>query len=296
MKKVLVTGGRGFIGKRLLEVLSCDESIQVLTVGRNQSEDVSIDLSDSKLLEVLKDFKPNIVCHFASGSNIKRAEENKEKEYQSVVLNTKKILDALKELKAEKFIYLSSQAVYGDPSSLPADEDCKLNPDSYYGKCKKEAEELIKESGINYSILRISSIYGPGQDFSKSGVVAKFINKLSNNEQPVIFNSFESFIDLIYIEDVVSAILKLIRSENCKKSTYNLASGKKHTLKDILYELYNYYPNAPKPRLEINDVYKNNKFNGLYLNTNKINNELNWSCKYNLKEGIKELFSKDVKV
>ncbi|OGI10637.1 MAG: hypothetical protein A3I68_07040 [Candidatus Melainabacteria bacterium RIFCSPLOWO2_02_FULL_35_15] len=286
-KKILITGGAGFIGSHLKRYLDdCD----IVTVGRNKNEDYKIDLSDSKLEDIIKDFSPDIVCHFASGSNILRAEENKEKEYKDTVLSTKTLIQALNKFKNITIIYLSSQAVYGLPENLPVVETQTAKPISVYGKNKLEAEKIITQSGLNYLIFRISSIYGLGQNYEKSGVIAKFINRMKNNESPVVFNSLNSFSDFIYIDDVINAIVLSIQ-KNIQNEIFNLGSGKALTLKEILDILYKYFSSAPKPVLETNLLYPHKEYKGLYLNTDKIKSRLNWSCKYNIEDGLREMLS-----
>ncbi len=286
-KKILITGGSGFIGSHLKKYL---DDFEIITIGRSKSEDYKIDLSDSKLESIIKDFSPDIVCHLASGSNILRAEENKEKEYKDTVLSTKALARVLNRFKKITIIYLSSQAVYGLPESLPVIETQVTKPISVYGKNKSEAEKIIIQSGLNYLIFRISSVYGLGQDYKKSGVIAKFINWMKNNEPPVVFNSLNSFSDFVYIDDVINAIVLSIQ-KNTQNEIFNLGSGKAITLKEILDILYKYFPCAPKPKLETNLLYPHKEYKGLYLNTDKIKSRLSWSCKYNIEDGLREMLS-----
>ena len=286
-RRVLITGGSGFIGSHLKRYL---DDFEIITIGRSKNEDSEIDLSDSKLEDIVKDFSPDIVCHFASGSNILRAEENKEKEYKDTVLSTKALIQALNKFKNITVIYLSSQAVYGLPENLPVFETQPAKPISNYGKNKLEAEKIIIQSGLNYLIFRISSIYGLGQNYKKSGVVAKFINWMKSNESPVIFNGIDSFSDFIYIDDVINAIVLSIQ-KNIKNEIFNLGSGKAITLKEVLDILYKYFPGAPKPRLETNLLYPNKEHKGLYLDIDKIKSKLSWDCKYNIEDGLREMLS-----
>ena len=289
-RKILITGGTGFIGSHLKR---CLDDFEVITIGRDKNEDYKIDLSEPGLDGIVKDFSPDIVCHFASGSNILRAEEDKEKEYKDTVLSTKALIQALKKIKNVTVIYLSSQAVYGLPENLPVSEMHNIKPISVYGKNKLEAEEIIIQSDLNYLIFRISSIYGPIQDYKKSGVVAKFINWMGNNKPPIVFNSFNLFSDFIYINDVVNAIAISIQ-KGIKNETFNLGSGKATTLKEVLDILYKYFPGAPKPKLETNLLYPHKEYKGLYLNIDKIKSTLSWNCKYNIEDGLNEMLGKQI--
>ena len=290
-RKILITGGSGFIGSQLKKSLQ-NYDFEITTIGRSKNEDYQIDLSDSKLKDLIKDFSPDIVCHLASGSNILRAEEDKEKEYKDTVLSVRNLINSLCELRNAFVIYLSSQAVYGIPEKLPVTEAHPTKPVSVYGENKLEVENEIIQSGLSYLIFRISSIYGPGQDYKKSGVIAKFINKMKSNEPPVVFNGLEMFSDFIYVRDVIDVItlaIQKIEDKNIKNQIFNLGLGKAVSLKEVLDILYRFFPVAPKPKLETNFHYPYGEYKGLYLDTNKIKSKLNWNCKYSIEEGLKDM-------
>jgi UDP-glucose 4-epimerase len=285
-KKVLITGSTGFIGSHVKSALELS-GYEVLGLGRGNKEDFNLDLSSKDLKNIIKEISPSLIFHFASGSNISRANEEKEKEYIDTVTSTENLLNSLKDLSSKpKIIYLSSQAVYGIPKSLPVTEDHETSPKSIYGENKLKAEKLIIESGFNYLIFRVSSIYGPNQDYKKSGVITKFIHRMKNNEAPIVFNNLETFSDFLYVKDLASALVKATSPQYDISGSYNLASGKPTTMKDLLDALYEYFPNAPKAVLESNDVYLSN---GIYLSADKLKLDTNWSCKYNLKGGLSDM-------
>ncbi len=292
MTKILITGGSGFIGLSLKESLK-NLSCEVITIGRSENENIRIDLSSNKLKNILADFKPDVICHFASGSNIARANENKEKEYSDTVFATENLMKSIKEinLKPEKFIYLSSQSVYGVVEDLPISELHSTKPVTVYGENKLKVENILRDSELNYIIFRISSVYGPQQNHLKSGVIAKFVNNLKNNKSPIVFNSIDIFSDFIYIDDVVSAITKAIFEKNIKNEIFNLGLGKPTTLKELLDILYTDFPLAPGPEFQNNSLYPNKEQKGLYLDINKIQKSLNWTNKYTLEKGLKQMLT-----
>ena len=286
-KKVLITGGAGFIGSDVKNTLSKSDC-EILTVGRNKKEDYEIDLQNLRLEKIISDFSPDIVCHFASGSNIQRAGEDKEKDFTDTVVSTQNLINCLFK-KPVKIIYLSSQSVYGFPEYLPVSEVHPAKPVTIYGENKLKAERLIIQSKLNHVIFRVSSVFGGGQDYSKSGVIAKFISRMKNNQSPLVFNSFDLFCDLIYINDLTSAIVKAIDKESIKNEIFNLGSGKSMTLKEILDILYKYFPNAPRPELIKNSFYMDKKEKCLYLDITKAQTKLQWSLKYSVEDGLKEI-------
>ena len=286
-KKVLITGGAGFIGSIIKDKLK-QTGHEVLSIGRNSKEDYKIDLLDPALKETISKFSPQVVCHFASGTNIARAEQNKDQEFKDTVVATQGLIEAVGELesKVEKFIYLSSQAVYGIPKELPIAETHDLDPYTFYGKNKLITERIIAESKINHVIFRVSSVYGFGQDYSKSGVIAKFIKCLQSNRAPIVYNSLDSFSDFIHVEDVVSAIIAVLERSDISNEAFNLGSNKATTLKEVLDVLYKYFKDSPSPIIQANNLYLNNNHKGIYLSTKKIQEKLNWMCKYDIQTGL----------
>ena len=296
-KKVLITGSTGFIGSALRKKLS-GLDYEVMGIGREKKEDLKIDLSDPSLTDFVKKISPEIIFHLASGSNIARAEENKDKEYRDTVISTQTLINLLKlnDLSKTFFIYLSSQAVYGPQKIVPVNENQTPNPITTYGKNKLKAEEIITSSNFNYLIFRISSAFGPLQDYRKSGVIAKFINKMKNNESPIVFNSFDVITDLIYIDDIISALLialEKINSGVLLKEIFNLGSGEPKSVKDILNILYQFFPDTPKPKLELTNLYPGHEKKGIYLDTSKIKKVLNWSPKYSLETALTKMLNEE---
>ncbi|MBI1859284.1 MAG: NAD(P)-dependent oxidoreductase [Candidatus Melainabacteria bacterium] len=288
-KSILITGGSGFIGKAVKEAL-IDLSYDVCTIGRSKKEDICLDLNSEKLSDVIKQFLPNIVCHFASGSSVTRAEEKKEEEEKDTVLATKHLLDVLLSVNPNtKLLYLSSQAVYGLPTYLPVDEKHPLKPINFYGRNKLKAEELIIKSSLDYLIMRVSSVFGEKQDYKKSGVIVKFVNKLKSNKSPVVFNNIDLICDFIYVYDLVSAIVKIIELEYFPKEIVNLGSGQQTTLQDVLNILYKYFPHAPEPVIEKSELYTNENNKGIYLDISKIKNSIDWNIQYNVEKGLKHM-------
>lgn len=294
MNKILITGGAGFIGLNLKRALS-QFGFEIFTVGRSENEDFIFNLTDSKLKSKIKGILPDIVIHLASGTNIARADQDKDKEFKDTVEGTKGVIEILLDLKPKprKFIYLSSQAVYGSPKSLPVSESIQPSPKTIYGECKLKAEHLIIQSNLDYLIFRVSSVYGPLQDYRKSGVISKFIEKMKNNQSPVVFNSKDVFLDLIYIDDLVSAMVKSAQdSHERKNGIYNLGSGKPTTIGQILNVLYKYFPCAPEPQIMKSKIYPDKGQKGLYLDIKKIQSHFRWSPKYTIEEGLRLMLEK----
>lgn len=292
--RLLITGGSGFIGLNLKKLLEHSD-FDICSVGRASNEDYRIELNsalqnEDSFLNFLNNFEPNIICHLASGTNITRANENKEKEFNDTVASTKSLTRILNKLnsKPHKIIYLSSQAVYGIPQFLPVTEEHATKPVTVYGDCKLQAEKILFESGINIIILRVSSVYGPKQNPNKSGVIAKFIDKLKNNISPVVFNSFDLYSDFIYVDDLISSIISAVKFESKQKNhIYNIGSGKPTTLREILDILYKSFKDAPKPELRVNQLYPDKQIRGLYLDTGKAKEFLNWQPKYTIEKGLR---------
>ncbi len=169
------------------------------------------------MFEIFEQYNPEIVIHCAAQTNVIESMKNPLKTKINNIDGTKNILESVKNLKNCYFVFISSGgAIYGEPNYLPVDENHEKNPISNYGISKLKGElltkEILSQGKINYSIIRPSNIYGPGQ--KTENVIPKFIKLMRNKEEVRIFGDGSSSRDYIYIDDLVEIILKL-----CEKKT-----------------------------------------------------------------------------
>jgi len=225
MKKILVTGGAGFIGSHLVDRL-IEEGYTVMVLdnlSRGSLENVNakadferIDISNNQFTNLIKKIKPDIVFHLAAQSSIARSIKNPKRDIEVNLLATQDLLDVAKEAKVKKLIFASSAAVYAESKKLPLDEENIKEPISLYGVSKLLSEYLLqnyhKIHGLPYISLRFANVYGPRQDSSgEGGVVAIFIDKILKNGQATIFGDGTQTRDFVYVSDVVDACLSSLK-------------------------------------------------------------------------------------
>lgn len=181
-KKILVTGGAGYIGSHVVEILIKNKFevviIDNLSTGskkliHKKAYFIKSDITNKKkILSIIKKNNISSIVHLAASLNISEAEKNKKKYYKNNIVGTKNLLDACKYYNIENFIFSSSCAVYGNVNGS-VKESKKPNPKSYYGYSKYLGEKLIlnysKKNKFNYAILRYFNVAGA----SKSGKIGE---------------------------------------------------------------------------------------------------------------------------
>lgn len=226
--RILVTGGAGFIGSNLVDIL-LEEGHTVtvvdnLSTGRfenlykvrdaareNRFSFLHMDIRDNSLLAAFKGKGQEVVIHLAAQPDVRVSVKDPVFDADVNVLGTINLLQLAAQNGVQRFINTSSGGcVYGEPDSLPVPEDAPRRPDSPYGVSKLVAEEYIRYyervHGISCCTLALANVYGPRQNpFGEAGVVAIFIGKMLDGEEPVIFGTGEQTRDFVYVEDVVDA-------------------------------------------------------------------------------------------
>ncbi len=176
MARILVTGGAGYIGSHVVKLLG--KSGHEILVYDNLSTGnpwavlygklVVGDLSQKDLLkEVICEFKPDAVMHFAALIVVPESVKNPIKYYINNVVNTMNLIEIMKENKVDKFIFSSSAAVYGIPKNIPVSEEETLNPINPYGETKATIERFlrdIKNSGDNLKFVSLRYFNVAGAD------------------------------------------------------------------------------------------------------------------------------------
>ncbi|MCS7200090.1 MAG: UDP-glucose 4-epimerase GalE [Thermodesulfobacterium sp.] len=177
MLKVLVTGGAGYIGSHVVKLLG-ERGYQVGIIDNLSSGSLKqvlygklwvLDLKErEKVLSVLKEFKPEVLLHFAGSIVVEESVKDPLKYYENNVGNTIELLCAMKEAKINNFIFSSSAAVYGIPEIIPVPETAELRPINPYGQTKamieKILEDLAQAGEINYISLRYFNVAGADRE------------------------------------------------------------------------------------------------------------------------------------
>lgn len=254
--KIFLTGATGFIGSTLLRH-SLRAGHEVMVYSRRklswppgqgikavQGSFENIPL----LMQSLRDFKPDWIYHCAGSGSVPFSMEHPLEDFQSSVSLVQSLLEAHRTSSSKARIALmSSAALYGNPSTLPINEDAQLAPLSPYGFHRKIAEEIFhsyaQSFGLEGFICRIFSAYGQGL---QKQVVYEIFKKFMDptNLAPEFWGTGAETRDFIHADDLARAVLHLSLDE--ARGIYNLASGTQTSIRSLV-ELISTSMGAPKP-------------------------------------------------
>lgn len=251
MTTVLITGAAGFIGSHLTkyllqtgyDVTGIDISTPADARGQNF---YTLDLQTSQAGEIIGKLRPDFCIHCAGPASVANSLAFPENDFRLAVLPTFNILNAVKEqYQACRFIYLSSAAVYGNPSRLPVSEDAPLQPISPYGFHKLHAENLCREFFQLYqlpiSIVRIFSAYGPGL---QKQLLWDLCRKAQQGGVVELHGTGLETRDFVHIYDVAQAVRLIMEGQQDGFQTYNVANGKQTKISDLASELLAHFPDV----------------------------------------------------
>lgn len=298
MKKVLITGGAGFIGSNLCNYLLKKKfNITVfdnLSSGRisnipKKIKFFKIDIRNKNLLK--KHFKKfNFVVHLAAMPILQQAINNPEECIDINLIGTQNIIEfCLK--KNSKLIFASTCAVYPLNLKKKAEENDSDKLSNPYSISKFACENLInfyvQQKKLKSVVLRFFNVYGDKQnpDSQYSGVIAKFIKNSKKNLNLELYNNGEQKRDFINVDDVCKAIYKSFNYKNF--DIFNVGTGHEVKIKDLAKIIIKY---SKKGKIKKG---KKTNFDAMYscANINKIKRKMNFSPKITLEKGIKNLIN-----
>lgn len=265
-KKILVTGGAGYIGshvaKNLLKegfsVLVVDnlstgfiEAIEILKKKFKNLEFIKIDLANKEQLEeVFANQEIDAVMHFAARVSVDESVKNPALYHQENFLNSINLIEAMSKSGIEKFIFSSSCVVYGIPQYTPIDEDHPTKPESPYGQTKLDFEKYLRKvSNLKYIIFRYFNVGGSDlqgllgkSNIEKEDLIANIIKVALGQKQifSIYGNDYETpdgtaIRDFLHVEDIANAhILALKNIEKFANEIFNLGSGTGFSVKEIV--------------------------------------------------------------
>ncbi len=297
--KVLVTGGAGFIGSHVVDRL-VEEGHQVVVVDnlatgkrKNVNRAASLyktDISSGWRLErVFRNERPNIVLHLAAQISVQRSVDDPMFDAQVNVLGTMNLLHQAVRYGCRKVVFSSSGgAIYGEQQTFPADESHGTNPLSPYGISKLCGEHYLsyfqRVSGIPVVSLRYANVYGPRQDpDGEAGVVAIFIQKMLNNEQPLINGNGRQTRDFVFVEDIAEANLAAMRQD--AHGVYNVGTGTETSVNELFRMLAGLTGSNVK---EVHGPAKAGEQIRSVVDPSRIKQELGWDIRVGLAEGLKQ--------
>jgi len=303
--KVLVTGGAGFIGSHLVERL-LDEGHEVNVLDNLRSGDmenlnncvdnpafhfIEGDLrNEDEVREAVEGM--DAVFHEAAITSVPFSVENPELTEEVNFHGTVNLLEKCEECEVEKFVFASTCAVYGDPDTLPIDEETSPAPTSPYAESKLSAEkEILERESLSPVVFRYFNVYGPRQgDGAYAGVISKFLNRLVEGKPPIIFGDGKQTRDFIFVEDVVRANIRALEVEAAEGEILNLGNGKSvsiNELCDILLEVTDNDDVGPDFRPPREGDIEHSR-----ADVSKVEERLDFRPEFSLKEGLSKLSEK----
>ncbi|MEL0016664.1 MAG: NAD(P)-dependent oxidoreductase [Rhodospirillales bacterium] len=306
----MITGGLGFIGTKIIEKLSNDghtvtcvdneDTYGILSrvelnkliawrtrnwLNRNVTV-INGDILDPMVCLKVFSYRPDVVIHLATYPRAKIVDQDPINGIPKVIGTTTNLLWHASQFRIKKFVYISSSMVYGDFADGTREES-STKPQNIYGEAKLTGERLTKlfakRDGLNYTIVRPSGVYGPGD--LPDRVVSKFFYKAMNNETIELHNG-ENKVDFTYRQDAAYGIIKAAMSDVANTS-FNITAGNATSLRTLAETIVEITGSDS----EIKDVgmHKLYPLRGT-LNISRARDLLEYEPKFSLRQGLESYY------
>lgn len=308
MKRILLTGGAGFIGchaARILlesghEVAIYDSFVHyVYPLNRVHIDNI---LNRMKQIETkvkvyrgsthdhdclrraLLDFRPQRIVHLAAMPLANLAVEHPEEAVQAILMGTLNLLQGARELQQfERLVYVSSSMVYGDFARVPIAEEDPKDPREVYGSMKYSGELLVRAFGrlfgIDYTIVRPSAVYGPTDNNRR--VLGIFLeNALSR--KPLVVRGADNALDFTFVEDAAQGLVAAALHDNASQKAYNITRGQGRTIREAAEIVARLVPGT---EIELTERDKRMPVRGT-LDVNLARREIGFAPRVDLEEGL----------
>lgn len=247
MRKILVTGGAGFIGSHVVPALLAKGDCEVvvldnLSTGRRNHVPEGarfqlMDMRSRELWDFLAREKFQTVVHLAAQTLVPYSMEHPEADEDLNVTGIVHVLEGCRKTGVEQFIFSSSAAIYGDNQNLPLKETEVPAPTSFYGLSKVVGENYIhmysRCFGLKHIIFRFANVYGERQgETGEGGVISVFARKIAKGEPVTIFGDGNQTRDFVYAGDLARAIVTGIGYDGC--TTLNVSTNKEVSLNQLI--------------------------------------------------------------
>lgn len=303
-KKILITGGAGFIGSHLTDyLLSLGYKVTVIdNLANGHLENleeaqknpnftfVKGDILDKQLcIDVAKNC--SYIFHLAC-LGVRHSIHSPFENHRVNAEGTLNVLEAARQNNIEHFFYISTSEIYGRTTSFPITEEAATAPLTVYGASKLVGEHYTNAYNecyqLNTTVLRIFNNYGPRAHYEGDAgeIIPRSIVRILNNEKPIIFGDGLITRDFFFVKDTARALSGLIDNPDINYKTFNIGTGVEYTMKDLLLKVLDlmnkqdlgleYLPDRPA------DVPR------LWVKADKFYDATNFKAGYSFEDGLKE--------
>ena len=314
MNKIIVTGGLGFIGSNLIELLLKKNyyviNIDKVTYSSNfyntkkfkndkNYNFIKCNINNNKIEKIFNKYKPIGIFNLAAETHVDRSIDNPQSFIESNIIGVFNILEIFRKYSKKnpktKLIHISTDEVYGDILKGRTSENYPYRPSSPYAASKASSDHLVSSYVRTYNIPAIvtncSNNYGPKQHPEK--LIPKLIHNIIANKNLPIYGKGTNSREWIYVEDHCEALVKIFQKGKIG-DFYNIGSNKNQTNLEITNKLIT----VAKKKISLGNNVKIKFVKDrpghdvrYALNSSKIKTQLGWNIKTNLTEGLKKTFT-----
>jgi UDP-glucose 4-epimerase len=299
-KKILVTGGAGFIGYHLTKKLSTltDNLTIYDDLSSGKMENVN-DVPSAKFhkgdildLQTLLNLpKQDLIYHLAAQVVVPYSMENPLIDFETNAKGTVCVLEKARKDDA-KLVFASSAAVYGNPTVFPTPESYGFHPFSCYGLSKVVGEEYCQmyreQYGLDIVITRFANVYG----LRCHGVIHDFLDKLAKDPKKLeIIGTGKQSRDFVHVSDVVNALVTVGFEDKFNGEVYNLGIGKTTTILELAQLMLTILNLQNKTVVTTTNHSWQGDVTKIWFDNSKARRELNWTPKVTLEDSIKEVIA-----
>lgn len=309
-KKILITGGAGFLGSNLARRILQDNEVTLfvrpgtdlwrISDIKNHKNIMTIErdlLDKEKVIEAIKD--KDYIYHFAWQTDLKKSMENPVEDLKNDIGGLLNILENCRKYnKNVKIIFASTVTVVGIPIKITVNEDEKENPLSIYDANKLLAEKYLKIYYENYRvkncILRLSNVFGEYQriDNHNRGVLNFMIGKALRQEDLTVYGDGNFIRDYSYVQNYLDAFVLAGENENTDGNTYIIGSGEGKTFNEVVKKIKEIFEILSEKIVNIKhiEVSEDNKINqrNFIADFSKFNKDTGWKPKISFEEGLRK--------
>jgi len=306
VKKILITGGSGFIGNHVAQVL-LKQGLEVKIYDLKPSslskvESVQGDILDEVQLEQAA-YGCDAIVHLAAQISVPRSIENPEETYNINVTGTQNVIACAEKMGIRRVLLASSAAVYGDATAIPLKEETIGTLLSPYATSKYDNEHqvvLARERGLEAVALRFFNVYGPNQSVqgAYAAVIPKVIETITSGQRPVIFGDGQQTRDFVHVQDVAMGIFKLLSIDWNKvhSHVYNIATQQQISILELIEAVNLNCVELGILEAPVQPLFENSRIGDIQhsvANIEKIREQIEWSPTIDFHQGIRTLLEQD---